>query len=160
MDVNNMVAAMAAKTVDAMVNVEPYNEIAVAEGIGTSIMDFSSVDKMPVFMAATPDFVDKNPDTVVAYLKCLAGGGARLQGQSRQGRRRDLRVLHLEGLHHVARHLRQGAGARSRSIPGFPSDLVPGLQKDAEVLLREKKISAIPDWKKALRPDLWAKASA
>ena len=39
MDVNNMVSAMAAKTVDAMVNVEPYNEIAVAEGIGTSIMD-------------------------------------------------------------------------------------------------------------------------
>src|SRR6266498_5991754 len=31
MDVNNMVAAMAAKTVDAMVNVEPYNSIAVAE---------------------------------------------------------------------------------------------------------------------------------
>src|SRR6516162_121259 len=50
MDVNNMVAAMAAKTVDAMVNVEPYNEIAVAEGIGTSIMDYSKVDKMPVFM--------------------------------------------------------------------------------------------------------------
>src|SRR6476619_7408835 len=70
MDVNNMVSAMAAKTVDAMCNVEPYNEIAVAEGIGTSIMDFSQVDKMPVFMAATPEFVDKNPDTVVAYLKC------------------------------------------------------------------------------------------
>src|SRR5947209_1782312 len=28
MDVNNMVSAMAAKTVDAMVNVEPYNSIA------------------------------------------------------------------------------------------------------------------------------------
>jgi hypothetical protein len=27
------------------------------------------------------------------------------------------------------------------------------------VLLREKKISAIPDWNKALRPELWAKAS-
>jgi hypothetical protein len=26
------------------------------------------------------------------------------------------------------------------------------------VLLREKKISAIPDWNKALRPELWAKA--
>ena len=69
MNVNDMVAAMVAKTVDAMVNVEPYNEIAVADGIGTSIMDFSSVDRMPVFMAATPDFVDKHPDTVVAYLK-------------------------------------------------------------------------------------------
>ena len=33
MNVNDMVAAMAAKTVDAMVNVEPYNAIAEADGI-------------------------------------------------------------------------------------------------------------------------------
>src|SRR5262247_2122436 len=52
MDVNNMVAAMAAKIVDAMVNVEPYNEVAVADGLGVSLMDYSSVDRMPVFMAA------------------------------------------------------------------------------------------------------------
>src|SRR5262249_51036573 len=69
MDVNNMVAALASKTVDAMVSVEPYNEIAVADGIGVSIMDYSSVDRLPVFMAATPDFVAKSPDTVIAYLK-------------------------------------------------------------------------------------------
>src|SRR5215470_8166069 len=69
MDVNNMVAAVAAKTVDAMVNIEPYCAIAAADGIATEIMDFSSVDKMPLFMAATPDFVQKSPDTVIAYLK-------------------------------------------------------------------------------------------
>ena len=69
MDVNNMVAALAAKTVDAMVNVEPYNVIAVADGIGTDLMDFSSVDPMPVFMAATPELVAQKPDTIVAYLK-------------------------------------------------------------------------------------------
>src|SRR6516225_10634561 len=61
MDVNNMVAALAAKTVDAMVNVEPYNVIAVADGIGSDLMDFSGVDSMPVFMAATPDFVQAKP---------------------------------------------------------------------------------------------------
>src|SRR5476651_2191129 len=69
MDVNNMIAAMAAKTVDAMINVEPYNAIAEAEGLGTIIMDLSKYDQVPVFMAATPDFVEKNPDAVVAYLK-------------------------------------------------------------------------------------------
>src|SRR5262249_18871408 len=69
MDVNNMVAALAAKTVDAMVNVEPYNVIAVADGIGGDLMDFSAVDPMPVFMAATPDFVQSKPDVVIAYLK-------------------------------------------------------------------------------------------
>src|SRR5271156_5539326 len=64
-----MVAALAAKTVDAMVNVEPYNAIAVDQNIGNDLMDFSSIDPMPVFMAATPDFVAQKPDTVVAYLK-------------------------------------------------------------------------------------------
>ena len=45
-------------------DVEPYNVIAVADGIGSDLIDFSSVDPMPVFMAATPDFVDKKPDVV------------------------------------------------------------------------------------------------
>ena len=44
--------------------------------------------------------------------------------------------------------------------PGFPTDLVPYLQAHAEVLLQEKKIAAIPDWRKALRPDFMDKASA
>jgi len=66
MDVNNMVAAMAAKTVDAMVNVEPYNAMAEADGIAVSLMDYWSVDKVPVFMAATPDFIAKSPETVIA----------------------------------------------------------------------------------------------
>src|SRR4051794_37224328 len=41
MDVNNMMAALSSKTVDAMINVEPYNAIAEAENIGTIIMDLS-----------------------------------------------------------------------------------------------------------------------
>src|ERR671916_301773 len=69
MNVNDMVAALAAKTVDAMVNVEPYNAIAEVDGIATTIMDYWEVDRMPVLMAATPDFVEKNADTLVAYLK-------------------------------------------------------------------------------------------
>src|SRR5262245_5523812 len=55
MDVNNMVAAMAAKTVAAMVNVEPFHSTPGAEGIATTILDYWNVDKMPVFMAATPE---------------------------------------------------------------------------------------------------------
>jgi ABC-type nitrate/sulfonate/bicarbonate transport system substrate-binding protein len=159
MDVNNMVAAMAAKTVDAMVNVEPYNEIAVSEGIGTSIMDYSSVDRMPVFMAATPDFVAKSPDTAVAYLKCW-------QEVARDFKDNPAKVADViyafftsKG-YSMSKDTFAKALARVEVAPGFPGDLAAGLQKDAEVLLREKKISAIPDWKKALRPDLWAKASS
>jgi hypothetical protein len=41
---------------------------------------------------------------------------------------------------------------------GFPSDARPYLQQIAEGLLKEKKISAIPDWNKALRPQFIEKA--
>ena len=159
MDVNNMVSAMAAKTVDAMVNVEPYNSIAVAEGIGTSIMDFSQVDKMPVFMAATPDFVEKSPDTIVAYLKCW-------QEVARDFKDNPAKVADVIYAFFTSKGYAMSRETFAQALgkvevnPGFPSNVASGLQKDAEVLLREKKISAIPDWKKALRPDLWAKASS
>ena len=157
MDVNNMVAAMAAKTVDAMVNVEPYNSVAVAEGIGTSIMDFSQVDKMPVFMAATPDFVDKSPDTAVAYLKCWREVARDFKDNPSKVADVIYAFFTSKG-YAISRETFAKALAKVEVDPGFPSDLVPGLQKDADVLLREKKISAIPDWNKALRPELWAKA--
>ena len=44
--------------------------------------------------------------------------------------------------------------------PGFPHDLVPYMTKHAEVLLREKKISAMPDFKKVLRTEFMDKARA
>ncbi len=159
MNVNDMVAAMAAKTVDAMVNVEPYNEIAVAEGIGTSLMDFSGYDRIPVFMAATPDFVDKHADTVVAYLQ--AWQEVARDFKDNPGKVADvIHAFFASKGYSMSRETFSKALAKVEVDPGFPADLVPGLQRDAELLLREKKISAIPDWKKALRPDLWAKAKA
>jgi taurine transport system substrate-binding protein len=159
MDVNNMVAALASKTVDAMVNVEPYNEIAVADGIGSSIMDFSSVDRMPVFMAATPDFLQKNPDAVIAYLK--AWQEVARDFKDNPGKVSDVIYAFFTSKGYtLSRDTFNKALARVEVSPGFPSNLQAGLQSDAEVLLREKKISAIPDWKVALRPDLWAKAAS
>ena len=159
MDVNNMIAAMAAKTVDAMVNVEPYNEIAVADGIGTSIMDFSSVDKMPVFMAATPDFAQKSAGTVVAYLKAWQDAAAEFKNNP--GKVADvIYSFYASKGYTMSRDTFAKALARVEVSPAFPADIASNLQRDAEVLLREKKISAIPDWKRALRPDFWAKASS
>jgi ABC-type nitrate/sulfonate/bicarbonate transport system substrate-binding protein len=159
MNVTDMVSAMAAKTVDAMINVEPYNQIAIAEGIGNSLMDFSGYDRMPVFMAATPDFVDKNPDTVVAYLKAWQEAARDFKGNPGKVAEVIYAFFVSKG-YNMTRETFDKALARVEVDPGFPSDLVPGLTRDAEVLLREKKISAIPDWKKALRSDFWAKASS
>jgi hypothetical protein len=39
--------------------------------------------------------------------------------------------------------------SRVEVSPGFPRDLQPYMQQQAEILLADKKINAIPDWKAA-----------
>jgi ABC-type nitrate/sulfonate/bicarbonate transport system substrate-binding protein len=159
MDVNNMIAAMAAKTVDAMINVEPYNAIAEAEGLGTIIMSLDKYDKVPVFMAATPDFVDKNPDAIVAYLKAWL----EVKKDFKENPKKVSEVIYSfftsKGYNMDPKTFATAMG-RVEVDPGFPSDLVPYMTHHAEVLIQEKKISAMPDWKKALRTDFMEKARA
>jgi NitT/TauT family transport system substrate-binding protein len=159
MDVNNMVAALAAKTVDAMVNVEPYNVIAVADGIGTDLMDFSSVDPMPVFMAATPDIVDKRPDVIVAYLKAWLDVAQDFKTNPKKVADVIFGFYKDKG-YTISLDSFETALSRVEVNPGFPGDLKPYMQEQAEILLKDKKINAIPDWDKALRPDLMERARA
>jgi NitT/TauT family transport system substrate-binding protein len=157
MDVNNMVAALAAKTVDAMVNVEPYNVIAVADGIGSDLIDFSGVDPMPVFMAATPEFVQQRPDTVIAYLKAWLDV-ARDFKDSPKKVADVIYGFYADKGYKMSPDSFATALSRVEVSPGFPGDLKPYMQQQAEILLKDKKIDAVPDWSKALRPDLMAKA--
>jgi NitT/TauT family transport system substrate-binding protein len=157
MDVNNMVAALAAKTVDAMVNVEPYNVIAVADGIGSDLMDFSGVDPMPVFMAATPEFVEKRPDTVVAYLKAWLDVARDFKDNPKKVAD-VIYAFYADKGYKMAPETFAQALSRVEVSPDFPGDLKPYMQEQAEILLKDKKIGAIPDWSTALRPDLMEKA--
>ena len=159
MNVDDMVAAMAAKTVDAMCNVEPYNAIAEADGLAVTISEFDTFDKLPVFMAATPDFIEKSPDTVVAYLKAWLE-------VAKDFKERPAKVADVIYSFYTSKGYTMSKDTFSKALarvevqPGWPNDLKPYMQKQAEVLLREKKIKAIPDWDKVLRTDFLKKASA
>jgi ABC-type nitrate/sulfonate/bicarbonate transport system substrate-binding protein len=159
MNVNDMVAAMAAKTVDAMVCVEPYNAIAEADGIGNTIVDFTKVDNLPVFMAATPEFVEKSPSTVTTYLKVWLDT-ARDFKENPEKVAEVVYGFYTSKGYAMSKDTFKKAMATVDVNPGFPSDLMPYMQKHAEVLLAEKKISKIPDWKTAMRPDFLEKARA
>ena len=112
MNVNEMVAAAAAKSIDAFVSVDPYCSIAEAEGIATTVVSMYDYDPMPVFMAATPEFVEKNPGTVVEYLKAWLDVRERLQAESRQGGRGHLYFFHVQRLHDESGDFQQGDGER------------------------------------------------
>ena len=159
MNVNDMVAALAAKSVDAAVAVEPYVAAAEVDGIADVLTDFSPFDRMPVFMAATPDFVQKSPDTIVAYLKAWIDVGRDFSDNPKKVAD-TIHSFYTDKGYSMSRDTVQRAMSRVEVNPGFPSDLQPYMQEQAHILQREKKISAVPDWSKALRPDFFEKARA
>ena len=159
MNVNDMVAALAAKTVDAMVNIEPYNAIAEADGIGKEIASLEGADKVPVFMAATPEFVEKHPDTIVEYLKAWLVVGQTFKNDPNKPADVIYEFFGTKG-YKMSKDTFKKALSAIDVNPGFPSDLAPYMQGHAEVLLKAKRIKEIPDWKQALRPEFMQKAMA
>jgi ABC-type nitrate/sulfonate/bicarbonate transport system substrate-binding protein len=159
MNVNDMVAALAAKTVDAMVGVEPYNAIAEADGIATRIMDYWDVDKLPVFMAATPEFAEKEPETLVTYLRAWLDAAKDFK-ESPDKVADVIYQFYTSKGYTMSKDTFKKALVRVEVNPGFPDDLKDYMHKHAEILLSQKKISKLPDWSKLVRTDLFEKARA
>jgi NitT/TauT family transport system substrate-binding protein len=157
MDVNEMVAAAAAKAIDAFVSVDPYCTIAEAEGIATTVVSLYDYDPMPVFMAATPEFIEKNPQAVVEYLRAWLDVGKDFK--QNPGKVADVIYGFFTSKgYKMSRETFSKAMANVEVDVGFPTDVRTYLQQIAEGLFKEKKIGAIPDWNKALRPQFMAKA--
>jgi NitT/TauT family transport system substrate-binding protein len=157
MDVNEMVAAAAAKSIDAFVTVDPYCSIAEAEGIATTVVSLYNYDPMPVYMAATPEFVDKNPQAAVEYLRAWLDVAKDFK--QNPGKTADVIYGFFTSKgYKMSRDTFSKALGNVEVDVGFPSDVRPYLQQIADGLLKEKKISAIPDWNKALRTEFMAKA--
>jgi len=159
MNTDDMAAALAAKTVDAMVTVEPYNQIAEDDGYANTLAEFYDFDKLPVFMAATPDFIQKSPETVVAYLKAWIDVAKDFKNEPAKVADTVYAYYKSKG-YTMSKATFTKALARVEVNPGSPAEFGPYMQTQAEVLLKEKKIKAIPDWKTVLRPEFFKQASA
>jgi NitT/TauT family transport system substrate-binding protein len=159
MNVNDMVAALAAKTVDAMANVEPYNAIAEADGLASTLVDYYDFDKLPVFMAATPDFIQKSPETIVAYLKAWLDVGKDFKNTPKKVADTIYSFYTSKGYKMAPETFAKALACVEVNVH-WPSDITPYMQQQAEVLLQEKKIKAIPDWSKTLRTDFLKQAEA
>lgn len=159
MNVNDMVAAMAAKTVDAMINVEPYNAIAEADGIATTIMNYWDVDRMPVFMAATPEFLEKNPDAVVRYLRAWLD-------VAKDFKENPKKVSDVIYGFYTSKGYKMSPETFARAVgtidvaPQFPADVKGYMQGEAQTLIKAGRIKEMPDWSKALRPEFMQKAKS
>jgi len=111
---------------------------------------------MPVFMAATPEFVEKNPDAVVTYLKAWLQVGKDFK--ENPGKVADVIFdFYKSKGYTMSKDTFKKAIGNVDVNPGFP-DMVPYMTNHAEALIKAKKIKKVPDWKTALRPEFMKKA--
>ena len=79
-------------------------------------MSLDKYDKVPVFMAATPEFVEKNPDAIVAYLKAWL----EVKKDFKENPKKVSEVIYSfftsKGYNMEPEDLRHGDGPRRRSI--------------------------------------------
>jgi sulfonate transport system substrate-binding protein len=158
-NVNDMVAAMGANTVDAMVNVEPYNSIAETEGIAVPLVDFFEFDKLPVFMAATPEFLDANPDATVEYLKAWLEVANDFK-ENPDKVAETIYAFYADKGYDMSQETFKTALAKVEVGPGWPDGLEDYMTQHAEVLLKNEKISKMPDFSTAFRKEYMEKATS
>jgi ABC-type nitrate/sulfonate/bicarbonate transport system substrate-binding protein len=161
MNVTDMVSALAAKTIDAMVSVEPYNAIAEAQGIANTIIDFYSVDKLPVFMVATPGFAKDHPDTLVAYCKAWLDVGKDFKDDPDKVANVIYQFYTSKG-YKLELETFKKALSGIRVTPGFPpaGELKPYMDRYADELLKAKKIETRPDLDKIMLRQFMQQAEA
>jgi NitT/TauT family transport system substrate-binding protein len=67
----DMPSALASGSVDAMVDIEPFNALAEERGTARKLADFGRDSLAPYVLVARQEFIERFPDGVVAYLRAL-----------------------------------------------------------------------------------------
>jgi ABC-type nitrate/sulfonate/bicarbonate transport system substrate-binding protein len=143
------VAALASGSVDAFVGTEPYPAVAEAQGIARQLLSFKDYDLVPVMLAINRPVLEKKRSEVVAFMKGWLVAVDVFRSDPDRAVKIVSEVFRKQG-HNLPDKVIKIALDRLGVDPHFRPQLVPYLQAQAEELVKEHKISKVPDWKEAL----------
>jgi sulfonate transport system substrate-binding protein len=155
----DQIPALATRQVDAIAAVEPYVSIGEDQGIVRSIQDYSPYDLSPVILCARPEFVDRHPNAMVTFLKGWIRAGRLMQEQPARAATAVWEVFKGQG-YEISPAVIAKAMSRFDIRFDFSAELRQYLDVTAGELVRDKAISKVPDWSRALRTEYLTKALA
>lgn len=153
------VAALASGSVDAFVGTEPFPAVAEAEGIARPLVTFEDYDLVPVMLAINRPILESRRNDVVAFMKGWLSAAEVFRKEPDRAVRIVAEVFNKQG-NNLSEKVIKTAVDRLGVDPNFRPALMPYLQAQAEQLLKERKISAVPDWNKALDQSILRDARA
>jgi ABC-type nitrate/sulfonate/bicarbonate transport system substrate-binding protein len=155
----NHVAALAAGSVDAFAGVEPFVSVAEVNKLGKALTDYTPYDLQPVILAANTDIINKNRKGVVEFLRGYLAAVKIFNDHRAQATKIVLEQFAKKGFK-VDETIIKLMLSKIDVVPDFKPELKKYLTAQSEVLVKQKKISAIPDWNKLLNQSLLDAARA
>jgi len=155
----NHLSAMVAGSVDAFAGVEPFPSIAQDEDLGRVLVDYRRFDLQPIILAANRSVVENRRADVVAFMRGWTAGV--MLCKERRAQAVAIVYKHFKDQGFTVSEHAIGLMLTKLDInTEFIPELGPYLTEQAQVLVEQKNIDAVPDWSRILNPDLLQAAAS
>ena len=155
----NHLSALVAGSIDAFAGVEPFPSLAEVENIGKVLVDYSEFDLQPVMLAADKSVADGKRDAVVAFLRGWLAGVKEFNDHREQATQIVLKDFKKKGFTADDRVMKLKL-TKVDVNPNCPPSLQGYLETASQTLVKQNKLSAVPDWSKLLNRSLLQAAGA
>lgn len=155
----NHLSALVAGSIDAFAGVEPFPSLAEVENIGKVLVDYSEFDLQPVILAANKPVVDGKRDAVIAFLRGWLAGVKEFNDNREQATQIVLKYFKKQGFS-VDDKVIKLMLTKIDVNPNYTSSLQGYLEAESQALVKQNKLSAVPDWSKLLNRSLLQAAGA
>ncbi len=155
----NHLSALVAGSIDAFAGVEPFPSLAEVENIGKVLVDYSEFDLQPVMLAANKSVADGKRDAVVAFLRGWLAGVKEFNDHREQATQIVLKYFKKKGFTADDRVMKLML-TKVDVNPNYTPSLQGYLETASQTLVKQNKLSAVPDWSKLLNRSLLQAAGA
>ncbi len=155
----NHLSALVAGSIDAFAGVEPFPSLAEVENIGKVLVDYSEFDLQPVMLAANKSVADGKRDAVVAFLRGWLAGVKEFNDHREQATQIVLKYFKKKGFT-VDDRVMKLMLTKIDVNPNYTPSLQGYLEAESQTLVKQNKLSAVPDWSKLLNRSLLQAAGA
>lgn len=145
----DQVAALVAGSVEAFAGVEPYPSVAVLDGIGRVLVDYSKYDMLPVWLAINEPVLEKRPKDVLAFMKGWLMAVKIFKDDPKRAAEIVWKFYTSQG-YTIKKEAIDSMMAKFDVNPNYVKGLKEYLDQQAGVLLKAGRIPKIPDWDKVL----------
>lgn len=155
----NHVSALVSRSIDAFAGVEPFPSVAEVNGIGKVLTDYSAYDLQPIILAANTKTIKENHENLVAFTRGWLDAVKIYQDHRPEAAKIVLDFFKKTGFD-VNEKIINLMLSKIDVTPDFGPELKSYLQSQSEILVKQKKIAAVPDWSKLLNTSILAAARA